>query len=58
MGVCENKNKTGKKEEVEIKGSDIHQIDPFLYDVLPSICKIIYLNKIGTGFFIKLNKKI
>ena len=52
MGMCEGPN--ARIEEVEILGSSIHQIDPFLYQVCPSICKIIFSNKVGTGFFIKL----
>ena len=54
MGMCEGPN--ARKEEVKILGSSIHQIDPFLYQVCPSICKIIFSNKVGTGFFIKLYK--
>ena len=34
----------------------MYPIDSYLYDVCPSICKIIYHNKVGTGFFIKLYK--
>ena len=54
MGICKGPN--ARKEEVEILGSSIHQIDPFLYQVCPSICKIIFSNKVGKGFFIKLYK--
>jgi len=57
MGICDNPNKKEeKKPEVEIDDSSIHQIDSFLYDICPSICKIIVFNKVGTGFFIKLYK--
>ena len=55
VGVC-NMEKN-RKNEVEIVDSDIHQIDSFLYEVCPSICKIIFLNEIGTGFLIKLYKE-
>ena len=55
LGVC-NMEKN-RKNEVEIVDSDIHQIDSFLYEVCPSICKIIFLNGIGTGFLIKLYKE-
>ena len=54
MGICKGPN--ARKEEVKILGSSIHQIDPFLYQVCPSICKIIFSNKVGRGFFIKLYK--
>ena len=53
MGLSSSKKekeKEKRKDEVEIDGSNIHQIDSFLYEVCPSICKIIFLNKIGTGF--------
>ena len=53
---CSQKEKEKRKDEVEIDGSNIHQVDSFLYEVCPSICKIIFLNKRGTGFFIKLYK--
>ena len=55
-GSKNEKEKETRKDEVEIDGSNIHQIDSFLYEVCPSICKIIFLKKIGTGFFIKLYK--
>jgi len=58
MGICDNPNKKeAKKIEVEIDDSSIHQINSFLYDICPSICKIIFFNKVGTGFFIKLYKE-
>ena len=40
--------------EVKIKGSDIIQIDNYLYKVCKSICKIHISNKVGSGFLIKL----
>ena len=55
-GSKKEKEKEKRKDEVEIDGSNIHQVDSFLYEVCPSICKIIFLNKRGTGFFIKLYK--
>ena len=45
-----------RKDEVEIDYSSIYKINPILYKVCPSICKIIFSKKIGTGFFIKLYK--
>ena len=46
-----------RKNEVETKNSEIKKIDLNLHEVLKSICKIIYQNQFGTGFFIKLYKK-
>ena len=40
--------------EVEIANSEIKEVDLNLNEVCKSICKIIYKNKFGTGFFIKL----
>ena len=40
-----------------IKNSTITEIDTFIYDVCKSICKISILNKVATGFLIKLFKK-
>ena len=58
MGICDNPNKKdGRKVEVEIDDSSIHQVNSFLYDVFPSICKIRFSNRVGTGFFIKLYKE-
>ena len=57
MGAHGSKNKKdGRKKEVWIKDSNIRPINSCLYDVCPSICKIIFSNTIGTGFFIKLYK--
>ena len=42
-----------KNNEVEIKNSEIKKIDDILHEICKSICKIIYQNKFGTGFFIK-----
>ena len=44
------------KNEVLIRQSGIKEIDLNLHEVLKSICKIIYKNNFGTGFFIKLYK--
>ena len=46
-----------RQNEVEIKSSEIKEIDIHLHEVLKSVCKIIYKNKYGTGFFIKLYKE-
>ena len=43
-----------RTNEVEIKNSDIKEINPYLHEVCKSICKIKYKNHFGTGFFIKL----
>ena len=43
--------------EVEMKESEIKEIDINLHKTCKSICKILYKNKVGTGFFIKLYKK-
>ena len=40
--------------EVEIKNSEIKEVDVSLTKVVKSICKITYSNKCGTGFLIKL----
>ena len=40
--------------EVETANSEIKEVDLNLNEVCKSICKIIYKNKFGTGFFIKL----
>ena len=43
-----------RKNEVETANSEIKEVDLNLNEVCKSICKIIYKNKFGTGFFIKL----
>ena len=45
----------GKNEIMTNNG--ILPINPNLYDVCPSICRILYSNKIGSGFLIKLHLK-
>ena len=45
-----------RRNEVEIKSSEIREIDIYLHEVCKSICKIIYKNKFGTGFLIKFYK--
>ena len=40
--------------EVEIKNSEIKEVDISLTKVVKSICKITYGNKCGSGFLIKL----
>ena len=54
-GGIKNK-KSGRRNEILIKDSNIRPINSCLFDVCPSICKIIFSNTIGTGFFIKLYK--
>ena len=46
-----------RKNEVEIKDKPIKEVDINLCEVTKSICKIIYDNKCGTGFLIKLFKE-
>ena len=48
--------KTKRQDEVKTD-NEIYSIDSSLYDVCPSICKILYSNKKGTGFLIKLYLK-
>ena len=62
MGSSGSKNqKDQRKNENIIDGSQIRSIDSCLFEVCPSICKIIYPteegNIKGTGFFIKLYKR-
>ena len=45
-----------RRNEVETASSQIKEVDLNLIEVCKSICKIIYKNKFGTGFFIKLYK--
>ena len=64
MGSGGSKNQKEQKErrknEAKIKGSEIRSIDSCLFEVYPSICKIICPTekgiKKGTGFLIKLYK--
>ena len=58
MGICgeeRNKRKDRTNEEL-IPGSEMHSVNSCLYEVCRSICKIIFPNKVGTAFFIKLFK--
>jgi len=55
MGSSGSK-KTKRQDEVKTD-NEIYSIDSSLYDVCPSICKILYSNKKGTGFLIKLYLK-
>ena len=58
MGICgeeRNKRKDRTNEEI-IPGSEMHSVNSCLYEVCRSICKIIFPNKVGTAFFIKLFK--
>ena len=58
MGICCSKNEfSGKKvnEKFVNPNSPINFIDSNLYDVCPSVCKIIYGIKKGSGFLISLN---
>ena len=45
-----------EENEVKIQNSEIKKIDLNLHKALNSVCKIIYQNQVGTGFFIKLYK--
>ena len=60
MGICESKKnepntKNYRINEVEIKDSQLKQIDKNIIKVSPSICKIESKNHIGSGFLIRLN---
>ena len=55
MGSGSSK-KTKRQNEVKTD-NEIYSTDSSLYDVCPSICKILYSNKKGTGFLIKLYLK-
>ena len=44
------------ENEVKFQNSEIKKLDMNLHKVLKSVCKIIYQNQVGTGFFIKLYK--
>ena len=59
MGSSSNKNENRNiTKEVFCDNSDIHSIDSCLYDVIKSVCKIVYPkgegSDKGSGFFIKL----
>ena len=60
MGTCDTcvcgKKKGGKTPENLIPGSNMYTVNPYLYAVCRSICKIITPKKAATGFFIKLYK--
>ena len=65
MGICDSGNKKGgktpvktpvKTPEILTPGSNMYTVNPYLYAVCRSICKISYPNSVGTGFFIKLFK--
>ena len=57
MSICDSSNKKGgKTNEILTPGSNMYPVNPYLYKVCRSICKIIYPNNVGTGFFIKLFK--
>ena len=45
-----------KSHEVNKINSEINEVDINLFEVCKSVCKIIYKNKVGTGFLIKLKK--
>ena len=47
-GGIKNK-KSGRRNEILIKDSTMYPIDSCLYDVCPSICKIIY--HISNGYY-------
>ena len=56
MGFGSSKNKSRKNEDV-ILDHPLNHVNTFLYNVCPSICKIYYRNKLGTGFLIKVYLK-
>ena len=52
----ENENDDEMINEVFNNPNNIQKIDIHLHEVLNSVCKIIYNNKYGTGFLIKIFK--
>ena len=54
MGLCNTGNRV---KQIGIITSDLNKVDMNLNYVLSSICKIIYKNRVGTGFLIKLEIK-
>ena len=65
MGLCgsvyninrEKRNiKMYRINEVKIEGSNLNEIDKNIFDVSPSICKIILPKLKGSGFLIKIKK--
>ena len=56
MGVCGNlkENRKRKVNEVEISESPLTVLDKSISLVSPSICRIKFFNRNGTGFLIKL----
>ena len=64
MGSCGNINQKERRKRINeeiITGSKIRSIDSCLFEVCPSICKILYPTqkgiKKGAGFLIKLYKE-
>ena len=58
MGLCCCPNETGKNiPKKNIPYSEQKKIDVNLFIVIPSVCKIIVDNKVGSGFLINLKDK-
>lgn len=56
MGNCFSTKEKNRTNDAIIAGSKIHPINSILFEVCPSICKMVYLNEKGTGFLIQLYK--
>ncbi len=54
MGVCGDKYNRKRRNEVDISNSYLTEVDINIFNVSPSICRIKFLNRNGTGFLIKL----
>ena len=62
VNINQNENKStfnsnnNRIKEIEIEDNKLNKIDKNLISVFPSVCKIIFKNKIGSGFLLKLKK--
>ena len=56
MGICDSDKNKNRINQVEISNSPFNKIKANIVIISPSICKIKYLNRKGTGFLIKLKK--
>ena len=58
MGICDSVKGKNRTNEVEISNSPLNKVDRYISIVSLSICKIEYSNRKGTGFLIKLKKRM
>ena len=56
MGICEITENNYKINEVLVPSSKLTEFDKALIHISRSICKIKYQEKIGTGFFTKIDR--